>query len=163
MIELTVDGTRITLTGDPSAQIECVAAPCDPPPGSAAAFAAFWNKLLDLPSWLGDDLGPQSPYDPPAYAILVGAPPAPDPVFTPPPADWPLDQPLATFGAPVANGTARCGTASGADAETLRPALEAANPLTPWVQDPDTNATYGLTVRPMVPGEDVCKEIFGVG
>ncbi len=162
-IELTVDGTRVTLTGDPSARIECITAPCNPPPGSAAAFAALWNKLLDLPSWLGDDLGPPLPYDPPAYAIVVGPPPAPDPVVQGPPADWPLDQPLATFGAPVANGTARCGTVSGADAVTLRPALEATNPLTPWVQDVDTNATFGLTVRPMVLGEDVCRETFGVG
>ena len=57
-IELVVDGTRVTLTGDPSAHIECVTAPCDPPAGSAAAFGAFWNKLLDLPSWLGPSSGP---------------------------------------------------------------------------------------------------------
>ncbi|HEY6570905.1 MAG TPA: hypothetical protein VIZ22_11460 [Candidatus Limnocylindrales bacterium] len=162
-IELVVDGTRVTLTGDPSAHIECVTAPCDPPPGSAAAFGAFWNQLLDLPSWLGSDLGPPMPYDPPAYALVVGPPPDPEPPLSPPPADWPLDQPLASFGARVANGTARCGTVSGADADALRPALDAANQLTPWVQDPETSATFGLTVRPMVSGEDACKESFGVG
>ena len=63
----------------------------------------------------------------------------------------------------MANGTARCGTVTGADADALRPALDAATPLTPWVQDPETSATFGLTVRPMVSGEDACREAFGVG
>ena len=65
--------------------------------------------------------------------------------------DWPLEQPLALFGGPVADGSYRCGTVSGADADTLRPSLQAANQLTQWVQDPTTSATFGLTVRPMVP------------
>jgi hypothetical protein len=75
--------------------------------------------------------------------------------------DWPLEQPIALFGGPVADGSYRCGTASGADADTLRPSLQAANQLTQWVQDPTTSATFGLTVRPMVPGEDICRETFG--
>ena len=83
-------------------------------------------------------------------------------MLTQAPADWPLDQPLATFGAPVANGTMRCGTIRGADADTLRPALDAANALTPWVQDPATSATFGLTVRSLVGDEDACHEVFGV-
>ena len=33
-LELTVDGRRVTLTGDPTAQIQCVTTPCDPPPGT---------------------------------------------------------------------------------------------------------------------------------
>ncbi len=160
-IEMTVDGQRITLTGNPNALMECVTTPCDPPPGSAAAFAEFWRRLGDLGSWIPNELGPASPYVAPAYAILVGPAPAQDPSFSQPPMDWPLAQPLALFGGPVAGGSYRCGAVAGADADTLRPSLQAANQLTQWVQDPTTSATFGLTVRPMVPGEDVCRETFG--
>jgi len=160
-LEMTVDGQRVTLTGNPNALMECVTTPCDPPAGSAAAFAEFWRRLGDLPSWIPNEVGPASPYVAPAYAILVGPAPTQDPNFSQPPMDWPLEQPLALFGGPVANGSHRCGTVSGADADTLRPSLQAANQLTQWVQDPSTSATFGLTVRPMVPGEDICRETFG--
>jgi hypothetical protein len=162
-IELTVDSGRVTITGDPSAQIECVTTPCDPAPGTPTAFGSFWRMLLDLPSWLASELGPESTYDAPAFALLVGPAPQPDPGLPQQPVDWPLDQPLATFGGPVANGTARCGTVSGSDADTLRPVLRAANQLSPWVQDPDTSATFGLVVRPLVTGENACAEVFGGG
>ena len=160
-IELTVDGTLITLTGDPGAVMQCVTTPCDPPAGSAAAFAEFWLRLGDLGSWIPNELGPEASYEAPAYAILVGPAPAPDPNLPQPPMDWPLEQPLALFGGPVGDGSYRCGSVSGTDAATLLPALTRANALTPWVQDPSTSATFGLTVRPMVPGEDVCREVFG--
>lgn len=160
-IELTVDGGLVELTGNPEAQIVCVTAPCEPAPGSPEAFGELWRMLLDLPAWLGNELGPEARYAAPAFAILVGPPPDPEPGLAQAPADWPLATPLGTFGGPVANGTARCGTASGADADMLRPVMQAANQLTPWVEDITTSATFGLTVRPMVPGEDVCREIFG--
>lgn len=160
-IELIADGQRVALTGDPNAQIVCVTTPCEPEPGSPEAFGAFWRQLQDLPTWLGDQLGPEADYVASSYAILVGAPPQQQPGFTQPPMDWPLDQPLALFGGPVANGIARCGTVSGADADTLRPAITAANQLTQWTQDPQASAAFGLTVRPMVPGEDVCRDTFG--
>jgi len=160
-LEMTVGGQRVTLMGNPNSLMECVTTPCDPPPGSAAAFAEFWRRLGDLPSWIPNEVGPASAYEAPAYAILVGPAPTQDPNFSQPPMDWPLEQPLALFGGPVANGTHRCGTASGADADALRPALQAANQLTQWVQDPSTSATFGLTVRPMVPGDDICRETFG--
>jgi hypothetical protein len=160
-LELTIDGRVIVLTGNPSAFIECVAAPCVPPPGSAAAFGELWRRLGDLGSWIPSELGPDTAYVPESYALLVGQAPTPDPNLPQAPAVWPLSQPLALFGGPVANGTARCGTVSGADAATLGAALAKANALTPWVQNPATSATFGLTVRPMVAGEDVCREIFG--
>ncbi len=161
LIELTVDGARIELTGNPDAQIVCATAPCEPAAGSPEAFGDYWRLLLDLPSWLGAELGPEAPYVPPAYALLVGPAPQPEAGLPQAPADWPLETPIATFGGPVANGSARCGRVDGDDADALRPTMQAANQLTPWVQDPDTSATFGLTVRPMVPGEDVCREIFG--
>ena len=160
-IELTVDGAPVVLTGDPAALIECVTTPCEPPIGSPAAFAEFWRRLEDLESWIPNELGTEAPYEAPAYAILVGPAPTPDPNLPQDPMDWPLEQPLALFGGPVADGSYRCGMASGEDAVTLRPALEAANQLTQWIQDPETSAAFGLAVRPMVPGEDVCREVFG--
>ena len=77
--------------------------------------------------------------------------------------DWPLDTPLATLGAPWRTGHARCGDGGGFDTGRARPSIEQANQLTQWVQDPSTSATFGLTVRPLVPGEDRCREIFGPG
>jgi hypothetical protein len=76
--------------------------------------------------------------------------------------DWPLDTPLATFGGPVANNSARCGLVEGEDAATLTPALAQANQLTMWTQDPEFSVAYGLTVRPIVAGENPCAEIFGL-
>lgn len=162
-IELTVDGRRVQLSGNPSAQIVCVTTPCHPAAGTPEAFGELWRRLGDLQGWLGAELGPETPYVAASYALLVGPAPRQDPMFTQAPADWPLDQPIALFGGPVANGTARCGTVSGADADKLRPVLQAANQLTQWIQDPQSSASYGLTTRPMVPGEDICGEIFGPG
>ncbi len=156
-IELTVDGSHVTLTGLPGAQA------ANPVPGSPEAFGEFWRRVASLPTTLGAELGPESPYVPPAYSILVGPAPVPETGMTAQIMDWPLDTPLATFGKPVANGTMRCGTVRGADADTLRPSLEQANQITQWVQGPTTNATFGLTPRPLVPGEDRCLEIFGPG
>lgn len=155
-IELTVDGRQVVITGDPNAQ-------GDPTPGSAAAFAVFWARMADLAAWIPAELGPDTEYLPSAYAILVGPAPTPDANLPQAPADWPLAQEISLFGGPVAGGQARCGTVDGADAEALRAAMAAANQLTPWVQDPQMSATFGLTVRPMIPGEDVCREVFGPG
>jgi len=158
-IELAVDGQRVTLVGDPTSRIECVTTPCEPPPGTPAAFGAFWSSLVD-PAWLGDDLGPEAPFVPEAYAILVGPPPEGE--AGAPIADWPLEVTLGSFGVPVAEGL-RCGIATGDDAVALHPALAQANQATQWVQDVTTSATFGLTVRPIVAGEDPCAEAFGTG
>jgi len=61
----------------------------------------------------------------------------------------------------VAKGALRCGIVSGADAEALRPALEKADQQTRWVQDPASSATFGVTVRPVIAGEDPCAQVFG--
>jgi hypothetical protein len=160
-IELLVDGTVRVLTGNPEAQIVCVTTPCEPQPGTPEAFGELWRHLLDLESWLGAHLGPQDEYVPRAYGVLVGPAPAPEPGLTSEIQDWPLDIPLATFGGPVGMTGFRCGVVEDDDAAALRPALARANQLTQWVQDPDTSATFGLRVRPMLPGEDLCAELFG--
>jgi hypothetical protein len=160
-IELALDDGTRSLTGDPGAEMICIMAPCDPIPGTPEAFGAFWRKIADPAAWLSAELGPEEAFVADAYAVLVGPPPAPDPAIGAAIEDWPLDVPIATFGGPVANGTHRCGIVAGEDAETLRPALEAATQSTQWIQDESTSATFGLTVRPVVAGEDPCAETFG--
>jgi hypothetical protein len=152
-IELTVDGQLVSLTGLPDAQS------LDPRPGSPEAFGELWRRVASLPEALPGEVGAEEPYVPGAYALLVGPPPQAGGESTI--ADWPLETPLATFGGPVQAGTYRCGLVEGADAATLRPALEAANQLTMWTQDPELSAAYGLTVRPVLAGENPCVETFG--
>ena len=155
-IELTVDGRLVALRGLPDASSP------DPKPGSPEAFGTLWQRIANLPQTLPGELGPEQPYTPNAYAILVGEPPAPQDGMTASLMDWPLEMPLATFGGPVANNTARCGLVEGEDAATLTPALAQANQLTMWTQDPEFSVAYGLTVRPIVAGENPCAEIFGL-
>ncbi len=162
-IEIVVDGVLLDLTGDPSRVIVCVTTPCDPAPGTPEAFGTFWQSLSDL-TWLAGDLGREGQYVADAYALLVGVQPVEDAAIRPGLTTWPLDQPLATLGRPVGSDPApRCGTVRGADAATLWPRLESANQLTRWVdKDGDRADATAIQVRPMVPGEDVCLELFGV-
>lgn len=155
-IELTVGDRLVALTGLPDA-----VAP-EPEPGSPQAFAELWQRIANLSQALPGELGPETAYEPTAYALLVGPPPVAESGIAPTIADWPLETPLATFGGPVQDGTYRCGLVEGEDAATLRPALEAANQLTMWTQDPETSAAFGLTVRPIVAGENPCAEVFGL-
>ena len=162
-VEITVNGRLVTLSGSPDAAASCAAATCSPAPSTPEAFGAFWRQLLDPGSWLGSELGAETPYTPTAYSILVGKAPVPDPTLGANIADWPLDAPLATLGVPVANGQARCATVIGATATTLGAAFAKANTLSQWTQDPTASASFGLTIRALVPGEDACREVFGVG
>jgi hypothetical protein len=159
-LELTVDGQRVTLTGSPEAHIECVTTPCEAPPGTPAAFGALWSSIQD-PAWLGDVVGPETPYVADRYALLIGPPPPVEASVPAPILDWPLDVPVGTFGTAVANGTRRCATVTGDDAARLQPLLIQATQATQWVQDPTTSATFGISARPFVPGEDPCAEWFG--
>ena len=160
-LQLTGDDGPLTLVGEPDSKLLCVPQFCDPLPGTPEAFGELWRKVVDPVPWLGSALGAEAPFIPTAYALLVGPARAPDPSLGASIADWPLAAPLATFGAPVAEGSQRCGIVSGADADALRPALEGANQQTPWVQDRATGATFGILVRPVIAGEDPCAETFG--
>ncbi len=154
-IELTVDGRLVTLSGLPDR------AGASPIPGSPEAFGELWRRISSLSETLPGELGAEAPYTPTAYALLVG--PAPDPQGMPVTiADWPLDVAIGDFGGPVASGTYRCGLAEGGDAITLGAAFAKANQLTQWTQDPETSASFGLTVRPIVAGENPCAEVFGL-
>jgi len=162
-IELVVDGVLHDLTGDPSRLVKCGGGKCVPDPGTPEAFAAFWQAVSDM-TWLEADLGPEAPYVAGAYAILVGVEPVEEPSLPPQVVTWPLETSLAAFGKPVGNAPApSCGTVRGSDAATLRPTLASANQLTRWVDKgaapvPGTS----IQVRPMVPGEDICRELFDI-
>lgn len=160
-LQLMVDGSPVTLTGEPDSKLLCIPQFCDPVPGTPEAFGELWRKVMDPVPWLGGELGPETPFVPAAYALLIGPAPTPGPAVGAAIADWPLAVTLATFGVPVAKGTQRCGIVSGADAEALRPALEGASQRTQWVQDPAMSATFGIIVRPIIVGEDPCAETFG--
>jgi hypothetical protein len=159
-IELTVDGSLVKLTGAPGEMGAPAAA--SPAPGTPQAFAELWRRVATLPDTLPGELGPEQPYTPDGYALLVGPAPVPPQDMKANLQDWPLATPLATYGKPVENGTLRCGTSFGDDAAALGHAFETANQLSQWVQDPGASATFGLTVRPIVMGEDPCAEAFGI-
>lgn len=162
-IDIFADGRTWTITGDPNSQIMCITTPCDPGPGTPPAFGSFWRAVSDLAAWMPGDLGKEAPYRPGAFALLIGPAPVAEAGVMPGIADWPLDAALATFGDPVANTGRRCAIVAGADADALRPALEAANQLTQWVQDPSTSASFGLQIRSLLPGENTCRDLFGLG
>ncbi len=160
LLQLTGDDGPVTLVGEPDAKLLCIPPLCDPVPGTPEAFGELWRKVVDPGPWLGAELGPEAPFVPTAYALLLDPAP-PEPATGASVADWPLAVPLEGFGELVAKDSRRCGIVSGADAEALRPALEEASQQTQWVQDPGTSATFGITVRPIIAGEDPCAETFG--
>jgi hypothetical protein len=68
--------------------------------------------------------------------------------------DWPLDEALDTFGAPVEGQQGlRCGVVQGNDLSRLLPEVRESNELTPW-RSGDTK--YRLIVRPLLPDESGC-------
>jgi hypothetical protein len=161
-LQIVVDGVTLDLVGNADAAAPCPPAESCPAavPGTPAAFAAYWYKVLDIAGWLGPELGPEQEHVPAAYAVIVGPPPEPWPGATP--LAWPVGDPaLDAFGAPVRGevGT-RCGVAAGDLATALRPLFAEATQLTPFVATPTASATHGLTVRPLLPGdEDPCATI----
>ena len=145
---IVVDGKTHELTGDPEALTRCR---CIPDPGTAGAFAAFWQKLTGLAQWLPDELGQSAPYDPERLAVLAMPPSDAAAGVTPNQVPWPLATPFSRFGTAMGNDTYRCGVVSGADLATLLPAVRQASQLTRFA---DTEGTIdSLLVRVLVPGE----------
>lgn len=165
-IELVVDGALRTLIGDPGRIIQCVTTPCEPAPGTPEAFATFFQNVSDLPSLLGGELGPEQPYTPAGYAMLIGVQPMDAAGIEPQVMAWPLTTALADIGRPIGDDhiLPRCGTVRDpADVATLAAAFGAANQLTRWVDEGDAPAdAVVLTVRPLFAGEDPCQELFGI-
>lgn len=124
-----------------------------------AKLASFQAQLGSLEALLGAELGSWSAYRPDTIQLLV-SPGIPDDGqgLTQEPIAWPLSTPLATFGEalPALFEGQRCGVVTGVD--QLMPLLEKANTLTPWT---DEGASYGLAVRPLLPGEEGCQTAAG--
>jgi hypothetical protein len=156
-LQLVADGKVYEMTGDPSRTIVCVKAPCLGAPGTPEAFAMFVQSVSDPASLAGPgELGPEQPYAPVGYAVIVG--PVPDDQGLPqPPMAWPLAAGFGAFGQVMRDGTgSRCGIATGADAAALHAAFGAANQLTRW-RDPIDGSFRGIQVRPLLPGDgDPC-------
>ena len=155
-LQIVVDGVTYDLVGDANAAVPCPpTGGCpDAVPGTPAAFARFWHRVLDLAGWLEPELGPEQAHVPASYAVIVGPPPEPWPGAVP--MVWPVTDPaLDAFGAAVRGepGT-RCGIAAGDLAAALRPLFAGATQLTPFVATASASATHGLTVRPLLPGDD---------
>lgn len=121
-----------------------------------AKLARFQAQLGNLEGLLDGDLGGSSAYEAERIQLLV-SPGAPDNQgLAQPPIDWPLSTPLSTFGKALPDlfQGQRCGVVEGADLVLLMPLLEKASALTPWT---DSDAAYGMIVRPLLPGEEGCQ------
>ncbi len=118
----------------------------------------FQGALTNLPPWLGTDLIAEGlPYEFDELRIFArpGLPPE-EPGLAQPDLEWPLSEPLASFGEPYPMGQdARCGTVSGDDLQMLLPMAMSANQLTPWESDGER---YELLFRPLLPDESGCPE-----
>lgn len=160
-LQLVVDGRLYDLTGDPSRFSFCGDTICPAEAGTPEAFATFFSLLGDLQRWVGG-VGPQAPWTPSSYAVLVGPPPANGQGLAGPPLPWPFLASSAAFGPPVAGEPdLRCGTVTGQQAAAFSGALGQATQLTTW-RDPEATLPVGLTVRPILPGDgDPCAPLVG--
>ena len=126
-------------------------------PGTPEAFGQFWAQVHDIGSWLGTELGAETPYVADRLAVLL-VEPVDDASLPPSFARWPLEVPMTQFGVEwPGSPPARCGVIEGADLAPALAAFGAANELTRWTDD--TDAQFGAVVRPLFPGEpDPCAE-----
>jgi hypothetical protein len=114
----------------------------------------FWTSLGNLPALVGKDaVSEDKPFVSDEMRVWVSDYQS-DPTLKEPAIDWPLSQPLSSFGESSDSFDARCGTVSGDDLAALMPLAEQANQLTPWRSD---GAKYGLVFRPLLPDESGCS------
>ncbi len=122
------------------------------------AMVDFQGALSYLSPSLGTDvLAEGLPYEFDELRIFTrpGLPPD-EPDLAQPDLEWPLAEPLMSFGEPFPMGEdARCGTVSGDDLQTLLPLVMSANQLTRWESDGEL---YELLLRPLLPDESGCPE-----
>jgi hypothetical protein len=123
-----------------------------------ARLRAFVARLGDLRGSLGPEVGPEAPFRFMAVRLFVqpgilGEGPAQAGV------DWPLANPLASFGEsaqPGAGEGLRCGVVSGQDLETVRPMLMKANQATPWRSG---GRAFSIRIRVLLPDESGCPGV----
>ena len=146
-IEMIVDGKTYELEGDPNARTTAQT----PAPGSVAAFVAFWGEVSALATWIPDELGPSTPYEPERLAVLALPPTDQANGLTPTEVPWPLATPFSRFGTAMGGAANRCAVVTGADLATLEPVVKQSNQLTRFVDS--ENVKDSLEVRTLVPGE----------
>jgi hypothetical protein len=147
-IQLIVGGTTYDMTGSPNA---VAAAGATPAPGTAAAFAAFWQDITGLGMWLPDELGQSSAYEPDSLAVLAMPPTGDTSGIKPNVVPWPLATPFSKLGTAMGNDAYRCAVITGADLAKLLPVVRQSNQLTRFVDG--AKVEDSLLVRVMVPGE----------
>jgi hypothetical protein len=121
-----------------------------------AKLASFSAKLSDLAGWLPTgSLGEQDQFEFSEMRVYVQPyTGSPEPGLHQAAVDWPLSDPLPSFGVPDATyGDFRCGVVGGANLATLLPDAQRANELTPWRSD---GADFSLIFRPLLPDEHNC-------
>ncbi len=127
-----------------------------PDEAALATLAAFAAKLGDLSSWLPKgSVGEQTSFEPSGLRVYVqDYSQAGGGAMQEATVDWPLAQPLASFGDSAQNlqGTT-CGAVTGSDFSALYLLAQKANEITPW-RSGDTR--YLLLFRPLLPDEKGC-------
>jgi hypothetical protein len=121
-----------------------------------ATLAKFSAKLSDLASWLPTgSLGEQGQFEPSEMRVYVQPyAGSPEPGLHQTSIDWPLSDPLSSFGqADATYGDFRCGVVGGANLAKLLPDAQRANELTPWRSG---GTDYSLIFRPLLPDEHTC-------
>ena len=117
----------------------------------------FADRLGSLRDWLpAGSVSEEREYTMQGLRIFVReyGPNEAEPSLTQPDKDWPLSQPLGTFGQPVEGQAGlRCGVVTGPDLQTLLPEVRRSNELTPWRSE---GTRYRLFLRPLLPDESGC-------
>jgi hypothetical protein len=122
-----------------------------------AKLARFSATLSDLAGWLPTgSLGQQDQFEFSEMRVYVQPyTGSPEPGLHQAAVDWPLSDPLPSFGdADATYGDFRCGVVGGADLAKLLPHAERANELTPWRSG---GADFSLIFRPLLPDELNCR------
>jgi len=118
-----------------------------------ASAETLLSQLANLPALVGDqNVSALGPYTPDAMRLVLTVGQKPDDGMNPEPLVWPLDTPIATFGAPTAFGDARCGAVDGADAQSLWSVVSNATQNQYFEED---GIVYLPAARPLLPGEPV--------
>jgi hypothetical protein len=147
-----VDGVEREVVGDPTRQIVCITTPCEAAPGTPEAFGGVWARLMDVPGWLGGELGPEAPFDFTRLAVLLTEPML-DATLPPSFAPWPLERPMMQFGVALGEPLPRCGAVDGVEMDALLAAFRGANSHTHWTDGSD--AQVGIVARPLFPREPI--------
>jgi hypothetical protein len=156
-IQIVIDGVTHDLIGNPGEIVTCQSGECVADPGSAQAFAVFWQEILFLDGWIADELGPSGDYQPERVAVLFVAP-ANGEGMQQQQVLWPLEETFDTVGVEFpGEAGSRCRTYAGDDLATLLPFLQDGNQLTIF-HDLDDNQRSAVTVV-VVPGaESPCPD-----